>query len=220
MKTDSELEDDVLAELEWDPKIPDPAEIAVAARLGHVTLRGTVNSLHQRHAAVAAAKRVDGTFDVDDELKVRIMDELAREDAEVRGAALQALEWNAQVPASAIDVDVDAGRVTLTGHVDWPYQKAAAEDTVASMVGVTAVRNEIEVAGTLLEIGTLADRIGEALRRSAQADANRISVHVADGAVVLSGNVTSWAEHDAAIAAASAAPGVRIVHDHLLVRGG
>jgi osmotically-inducible protein OsmY len=110
--------------------------------------------------------------------------------------------------------------VTLTGHVDWPYQKEAAEHTVASMVGVTTVRNEIEVAGTLMEVGTVADRIGDALRRSAQADADRISIDVADGGVVLAGNVTSWAEHDAAIAAASAAPGVRIVHDHLVVRGG
>jgi osmotically-inducible protein OsmY len=220
MKTDRELEDDVRAELEWDPKIRDPAEIAVGAGRGHVTLRGTVSSLHQRHAAVAAAKRVEGTFDVDDQIRVRLMDELARDDADIRGAALQALAWNAQVPAAAIDVDVDLGRVTLTGHVDWRYQKEAAEDTVAAMAGVTAVANEIEVAGTLLEAGTVADGIGDALRRNAQADANRISIRVADGGVVLTGEVTSWAEHDAAIAAASAAPGVRIVHDHLLVRGG
>jgi osmotically-inducible protein OsmY len=218
MKTDRELEDDIRAELEWDPKIPDPREIAVAARLGHVTLRGTVSGLHQRRAAAAAAKRVDGTFDLDDQLKVRIMDGLARDDADVRGAALQALQWNAQVPAASIDVAVDVGHVTLTGHVDWPYQKQAAEETVAAMVGVTDVRNEIAVAGTMMEVATLADDIGAALRRSAQADANRIAIHVHDGGVTLEGKVTSWAEHDAAIAAASAAPGVRIVHDHLLVR--
>jgi osmotically-inducible protein OsmY len=218
MKTDHQLEDDVRAELEWDPRIPAPLEIAVAARRGHVTLRGMVGSLHQRRAAVAAAKRVDGTFDVDDQLKARIMDEPARDDAELRGVALQALQWNAQVPADAIDLAVDAGHVTLTGHVDWPYQKDAAEETVAGMAGVVDVRNEIEVAGTMVEIGTLADDIGAALRRSAQADANRITIHVHDGGVTLAGNVTSWAEHDAAIAAASDAPGVRIVHDHLLVR--
>jgi osmotically-inducible protein OsmY len=218
MKTDHQLEDDVRAELEWDPRIPDALQIAVAARRGHVTLRGTVSSLHERRAAVAAAKRVDGTFDVDDQVKVRLMDELARNDAEVRGVALQLLQWNAQVPADAIDVAVDVGQVTLTGHVDWPYQKEAAEQTVSDMVGVTDVRNEIEVAGTMVEIGTLADDIGAALRRSAQADANRITIHVHDGGVTLEGNVTSWAEHDAAIAAASDAPGVRLVHDHLLVR--
>jgi osmotically-inducible protein OsmY len=217
MKTDRELEDDVLAELDWDPKISDPTEIAVAAYRGHVTLRGTVGSLHQRRAAVAAAKRVDGTYDVEDQLQVRILDDLARDDAEIRGAALQALEWNAQVGASAIDVAVDVGHVTLTGHVDWPYQKQAAEETVATMIGVLGVRNEIEVTGSMMEVGTLADRIGEAMRRSAQADADRISITIGDGSVTLEGSVTSWAEHDAAIAAASAAPGVRTVHDHLLV---
>jgi osmotically-inducible protein OsmY len=218
MKTDQQLEDDVRAELQWEPRIPGPLEIAVAARRGHVTLRGTVGSLHQRRAAVAAAKRVDGTFDVDDQLKVRILDGPARDDAELRGVALQTLQWNAQVPADLVDVAVDTGHVTLTGHVDWPYQKAAAEETVADMAGVIDVRNEIQVAGTLMEIGTLADDIGAALRRSAQADANRITIEVRDGGVTLEGNVTSWAEHDAAIAAASAAPGVRIVRDHLLVR--
>jgi osmotically-inducible protein OsmY len=218
MKNDRQLEDDLRAELEWDPKIPNPTEISVAAHAGHVTLRGTATSLHERRAAVAAAKRVDGTFDVDDQLKVRLMDGLAHDDAEVRGAALQALQWNAQVPAASIDVAVDVGHVTLSGHVDWPYQKHAAEETVAAMVGVIDVRNDIAVAGTMFEVGALADDIGAALRRSAQADANRIRIDVRDGGVTLKGTVSSWAEHDAAIAAASAAPGVRIVHDHLSVR--
>src|SRR3954471_23205915 len=96
MKNDRQLEDDVRAELDWDPAINDPGAIAVAAYRGHVTLRGTLPSLHQRRTAVAAAKRVRGTFDVDDQLSVRLMDELAREDAELRGAVLQAFAWNVQ----------------------------------------------------------------------------------------------------------------------------
>lgn len=219
MKTDAQLEQDLRAELDWDPKIADAEEIAVAAHRGHVTLRGTAPSFHQRRVAVSAAKRVEGTFDVDDRIEVRLMDDLAREDAEVRGAALQALQWNVQVPASRVDVAVDHGHLTLMGHVDWPYQKDAAEDTVATMVGVVGVRNEIEVTSRLGEVGKLADRIGAALQRSAQADANQIAIRVTDGGVVLEGDVTSWAEHDAAIAAASAAPGVRAVHDRLSVVG-
>jgi osmotically-inducible protein OsmY len=219
MKNDRQLEDDVRAELDWDPAINDPGAIAVAAYRGHVTLRGTLPSLHQRRTAVAAAKRVRGTFDVDDQLSVRLMDELAREDAELRGAVLQAFAWNVQVPAAQIDVAVDVGHVRLSGRVDWPYQRAAAEDTVSTMEGVVGVRNEIEVSGTQGETGEVADLIGDAFRRSAQADANRIRIRVDDGAVVLEGKVTSWSEHDAAIAAAYAAPGVRAVHDRLLVTG-
>ena len=217
MKSDAELEQDLRAELDWDPEIADAEEIAVAAHRGHVTLRGTAPSFHQRRAVVRAAKRVEGTFDVDDQIEVRLMDALAREDAEVRGAVLQSLRWNVKVPAARIDVAVDHGHVTLMGHVDWPYQKDAAEDTVATMAGVAGIRNEIEVTSQLGEAGKLADRIGDALRRSAQADANQIAIRITDGGVVLEGDVTSWAEHDAAIAAASAAPGVRVVHDRLSV---
>jgi osmotically-inducible protein OsmY len=116
MKTNAQLETDVRAELDFDPEIPAAEEIAVAVQGGHVTLRGTAPNFHQRRAAVKAAKRVEGTFDVDDQVKVRLMDELARRDADLRGAALQALQWNVRVPASRIDVAVDGGHVTLTGH--------------------------------------------------------------------------------------------------------
>jgi osmotically-inducible protein OsmY len=118
VKTDAQLEADVRAELAWDPSIKDAQGIAVAAVRGTITLRGTVGSFHQRKAAETAAKRVQGTFDVDDQLNVRLMDDWAREDAEIRGAALQALQWNTLVPADRIDVKLDAGHMVLTGTVD------------------------------------------------------------------------------------------------------
>jgi osmotically-inducible protein OsmY len=217
MKSDEQLEHDVRNELDWDPQVQDSPQVAVAVSRGHVTLRGTVRSFHQRRAAVHAARRVDGVFDVDDELGVRLMDELAREDAEVRGAALQALEWNVAVPADRLDVKVDGGHVTLTGTVDWPYQKEAAEDTVSNLVGVVGVRDEIEVTAPLREIGKLADRIEDAFRRLAIEHAGRITIRIADGGVALHGEVTSLAEHDAAIAAVADAPGVQAVHDRLTV---
>jgi osmotically-inducible protein OsmY len=219
MKSDAQLEADVLAELAWDPKIRDAREIAAAADRGTVTLRGTVGSLHQRSAAVAAAKRVRGSFEVDDQLQVRLMDEYARDDADIRGAALQALQWNALVPADRIDLNVDFGHVVLTGTADWPYERDAAEATVAALTGVVGVRNEIEVESVPTEVGEITDRIHAALKRGAQTHANGIVVTVADGAVILEGEVTSWAEHDEALATVSAAPGVRVVDDRLSVVG-
>jgi osmotically-inducible protein OsmY len=219
MKTDAQLEADVRAELAWDPKIKHPGEIAAAADRGTVTLRGTVGSLHQRSAAVAAAKRVRGSLEVDDQLQVRLMDEYAREDAEIRGAAFQALQWNALVPADRIDVKVDLGHVVLTGTADWPYEKNAAEATVAALTGVIGVRNDIEVESTPIEVGEITDRITAALKRGAQTHANGIVVTVADGAAILEGDVTSWAEHDEAVATVSAAPGIRVVDDRLSVIG-
>lgn len=219
MKTDAQLETDVQAELDFDPKIKHAGAIAVGADRGIVTLRGTVGSFHQFLAAEQAAKRVAGTISVDNQLDVRLMDELARDDADIRGAALQALELNATVPADAIDVKVTGGRVVLKGTVDWKYQKDAAESTVSVLVGVLAVRNEIEVEAPATEAGALAYRIEDAFKRSAQMHADAIRITVDDGRVVLDGDVTSWAEHDAALAAASALPGVRGVDDRLSIVG-
>jgi osmotically-inducible protein OsmY len=219
VKTNAQLETDVLAELAWDASIKDVGQIAVSADHGRVTLRGTVGSLHQRRIAERAAKRVAGTIDVDNELNVQLMDDWARDDADIRGAALQALTWNASVPDGKVDVYVDAGHVTLTGVVDWRYEKEAAESTVAMLTGVVGVVNEIEVLAPAQELDVMSDQIERAFERNAQTRANAIRISVLDGRVTLSGDVSSWAERDAAMAAAAAAPGVRDVDDRLTVTG-
>jgi osmotically-inducible protein OsmY len=215
--TNAELEADVRAELLWDARIADPSEIAVSAEAGAVSLRGTVGSLPQRRAARRAAERVVGVVAVDDRLEVRLLRKDRREDAQIRGAALRALEWNVAVPANRVAVDVEEGRVTLSGEVDWPYQARAASDVVLSLFGVLGVTNDLQVRAPTTEITGLAGGIEQALIRNAQTDAGRIRVLVDDGAVSLSGEVSSWAERDAAVAAAYAAPGVRSVEDRLVV---
>jgi osmotically-inducible protein OsmY len=166
---------------------------------------------------VTAAKRIRGTFDVNDELDVRLMDECAVQDADIRGAALQALHWNAVVPANRLDVKIDTGHAVLTGTVDWRYEKDAAEATVANLLGVVAVRNEIEVVSTVTALDGISGRIEDAFKRSAQTHANDIRISVTDGAVTLQGTVASWAEHDEALAAAASAPGVLSVDDQLSI---
>jgi osmotically-inducible protein OsmY len=215
--SNAKLQADVRAELLWDARVADPSEIAVAADAGTVTLRGTVGSLPQRRAARRAAKRVVGVAEVHDRLEVRLLRKDRREDAQIRGAALHALEWNVAVPANRVDVDVDDGQVTLSGDVDWPYQARAASDLALSLFGVRGVTNDLQVRSPTTEITGLAHGIEQALARNAQTDAERIRVSVIDGAVTLSGEVSSWAERDAAVAAAYAAPGVRSVDARLVV---
>lgn len=219
MKPDAQLQTDILEELTWEARIKDAASIAVSADRGIVTLRGTVGSLHERRAAETAAKRVAGTVEVENELTVKLLDFWAREDADIRGAALQALNWNTSVPTGKVDVDVDAGHVTLTGIVDWRYEKVAAEDTVSMLAGVVAVRNEIEVLAAAQELDVMSGAIERAFERNAQTRAEAIKISVLDGRVTLTGDVASWAEHDAAMAAAAAAPGVREVDDRMTVTG-
>jgi osmotically-inducible protein OsmY len=140
-----QIEADVRKELADDPRLPSPGEIAVEAIGGAVTLRGTVGTFAQRHAAVTDARRTRGVFDVYDELQVRLLNENRREDAEIRGAALQRLIWDTEIPGSYLDVRVTDGWVTLKGNVDFQFQSDAAFDHVAGLYGVTGVTNEIKV---------------------------------------------------------------------------
>jgi osmotically-inducible protein OsmY len=146
MLTDTPLADAVIANLNGDPRIPDTLEIAVAANDGIVTLRGTVESFSQRRAAGQDAKLVDGTYDVDNQLKVNLVGANRRDDNEIRGAALQNLVWDVDVPSDFVDVKVSDGWVTLKGDVSYQFESDAAYDDVASLYGVLGVTNEITVS--------------------------------------------------------------------------
>ena len=143
--TNPQIEADVRTELAGDPRLPYIDEIAVEAYGGAVTLRGTVGSFAQQRAAVADARRTRGVFDVYDELNVRLLNDDRRKDAEIRGAALQRLMWDPEIPGDYIDVDVKDGWVTLKGEVDHQYQSDQAFDHAASLYGVTGVTNKIKV---------------------------------------------------------------------------
>jgi len=143
--TNTPLADSVMASLDLDPRIPDSLEIAVAADDGSVTLRGTVEKFSQRRAATEDARKVDGVYDVDNQLKVSLTGADHREDDEIRGAALQSLIWDVDVPSEVLDVKVDDGWVTLKGDVSYQFESDAAYDDVASLYGVIGVTNEITV---------------------------------------------------------------------------
>jgi osmotically-inducible protein OsmY len=143
--TASPLEDAVTNTIASDPRIPDSTEIAVSADGGIVTLQGTVERFSQRRAASQDANKVDGVDEVDDQLKVNLPGADRREDDEIRGAALQALIWDSEVPSDSIDVKVDNGWLTLSGDVAYQFQSDEAYDDVSSMYGVYGVTNEIKV---------------------------------------------------------------------------
>jgi osmotically-inducible protein OsmY len=147
--TNDQLEADVRAHLADDPRLPYTNEIAVEAYGGAVTLRGTVGSFTQERAAIADARRTRGVFDVYSEIEVRLLNENRREDAEIRGAALQRLIWDSEIPGDYIDVHVKDGWITLKGEVDHQYQSDSAFNDVASLFGVTGVTNDIKVVERL-----------------------------------------------------------------------
>jgi osmotically-inducible protein OsmY len=213
-RTDAQVETDVREELFWDSRV-DAQEVAVGVHDGVVTLRGTVGSFAQKRAAQGAARRVVGVVDVDNELQVRILDMHGRKDAELRGEVLQVLAWNALVPES-VDATVYDGVVTLSGTAHEHYQREEAEAAVRNLHGVKDVLNEIELDRGPT-VGEVKERLEWAFRRNAALDARDVKIESAGGKVTLRGSVRSWAEHDAALEAAWAAPGVTAVDDRLEV---
>lgn len=213
--TDRDLQENVQAALEWEPSI-DAAEIGVTVSDGVVTLRGDIHSFAQRTAAERVALRVFGVKGVANDLNVKLTDGQVRTDTDVAQSALSALKWHSMLPADKIVVLVSNGWVTLKGHLDWEYQRAAAERVVRELTGVRGVTNSITLEPHASAVD-VKSKIEAALKRSAEVDARRINVAVSDGRITLSGNVHSWFERDEARRAAWAAPGVRYVDDRIAV---
>ena len=194
----------------------DSRAIAVSADNGAVTLRGTVGSFREKREAGRAAARVYGVTDISNELHVPMLNGSKRDDTEVRGDVLQALMLDRLVPTT-VDAKVRGGFVTLAGTVQWQYQRDEAEFLAASVPGVFGIQNDITLASTS-DGRDIRAGISDAFRRSATLDADELSVDVTSyGAVILAGAVSSWAEHDEAVAAAWCAPGVTEVDDRIVV---
>jgi osmotically-inducible protein OsmY len=149
MSNDLSLSDAIINGLRQDPRIPDATDIAVDVENGVVTLRGTVGSFAQRRAADDDASKFEGAYEVENQLRVDLRDgEDRREDDAIRGAALQNLIWDVEIPSDSVNVKVHDGDVTLTGNVDYQYQSDAAYDVVSRLKGVLDVTNEITVNGS------------------------------------------------------------------------
>lgn len=212
---DDELTADVKEELLGEPKV-DSVEIAVYVSDGTVTLRGTVGSPRQKAEAKGAARRVHGVKNLIDELEVRVLPGHKRDDAELRGAVLQALALDSQVPQT-VDAQVENGWVTLTGTAAWQFERDEAEFVTSNVLGVAGLQDQIELTGPPADVGKVQDCIRSGMRRNATVHADQIHISSSGDTVTLTGVVDSWSEHDAAMTAAWGAPGVRRVIDEILV---
>lgn len=215
MKSDATLKADVMAELNWDPVVKD-APVGVIVQDGVVTLTGHLHSHAQKHAVEHAVRRVKGVRALAVEMEVQLPAEHERTDADVALAAERALEWNVLVPDDKIRVLVESGAITLSGQVEWQYQRQAAEDSVRDLMGVRSVANQVVVRPKFTPADVEA-KIESALKRQAEREARQIEILANGSEVTLRGGVHSWAERRAAEGAAWSAPGVAHVVNNLLV---
>ena len=215
MKTDSQLQQDVLAELKWEPCVT-ASKIGVEVESGIVTLAGHVGSYSEKWHAERAAQRVSGVGALAVELKVKLTGD-SRTDADIALSVESVLLWSTSVPDDAIKVMVENGFVTLTGDVGWQYQRLAAADAIRSISGVTGVSNQIAIKPTV-SMKAVKGEIEAALKRNASEDAKRITVEVHGADVTLKGKVSSWAEREAATTSAWATPGVLSVRDEMTLQ--
>ncbi len=215
MSDDRKLQESVLAELAYEPSVT-AGHIGVTADHGVVALTGHVETYPQKHAAEMAVRRVKGVLAVADEIEVRLPAQSARSDESIAAAAIERLSWDVTIPGDTVVVTVQGGWVTLSGMVDWYYQRDAAQMAIRPLTGVIGVTNEVSIKPRVDTLG-LSDTITHALHRSWFFDPQSVHVTAAGGVVRLTGKVHTPHERDIAAAAAWAAPGAVFVENDIRV---
>ena len=215
-KTDEQITQDVLDELAWDPSVT-LADLSVSTDHGRVRLNGTADAFGTKLEAEDAAYRVGGVTSVDNQI---IVDPAAldlRSDADIADDIRCVLELDYQVPDEWLSVSVIDGIAVLTGNVDWSYQREAAEEDAAMILGVRGLVDEITVNQPQASAVDISDGIARAFVRNAELHDDNIDVTTDGGNVTLSGTVTTWSEYEMATEIALMSPGVTSVTNNVAV---
>lgn len=210
MKTDAQIQADVMQELRWDPSV-NHEHIGVAVTGGVVTLTGLVPYYIEKLSAEQAAEKVAGVKAVVEKIEVKIPGVHTLDDQDLAKAVVNQLRWHSQIPEERVKATVQDGWVELSGEVEWEYQRRAAAKAIRGLRGLRGIRNHIRINAKPIESAAVKARIEEALQRAAEREAARVDVDVHGSRVVLSGRVRSLADLRSIRGAAFNAPGVAAV---------
>jgi osmotically-inducible protein OsmY len=215
MKTDIEIQKDVIDQLKWEPFL-NAAEIGVAVKSGIVTLSGQVDTYSKKVLAEKAVKKVSGVKAIAEDIQVGLTPAYKKSDAEIAEAVVNALKWHTMIPEDKIKISVEDGTVKLEGEVEWEYQRNQAKTAVENLMGVRFVTNLVSVKPKITPY-ELQQKITSSFQRSANIDAARVTAEVIGSKVILRGKVRSFAEKDDAENAVWSAPGVITVENKLTI---
>lgn len=213
MKTDKQLQDDVIAELNWESSV-NASKIGVEVNQGVVTLAGHVDSYSDKWNAESAAQRVLGVKSLVVEIDVNLLGVGKHPDEDIAQSAKNIIQWTSYLADDAVKIMVEKGWITLSGEVDWDYQRVAAENALRHLKGVTGLSNQIGIKPKV-SLNAVRSDIDAALKRQAIKDASKISVEIHGSEVVLGGTVQSWLEKNIARNSAWNTPGVFTVVDNI-----
>jgi osmotically-inducible protein OsmY len=214
MKTDAQIQTEVMQELKWDPSVTHE-HIGVSVVDAIVTLSGTIPSYIEKIAAEKAAQRVYGVKAVVENIEVKLPYSNKKDDQDIAKSIANQFKWSVQIPEDLIKVTVEDGWVKLVGEVDWEYQRTAAESSARGLTGVRGVTNNIYLKAKKIQADTVKQKIEEALKREAVREAQKIKVEIQGSTVKLSGEVHSFTEMNDAKWAAWSAPGVTKIENNL-----
>ena len=215
MKSNEDLQKNIIDAINWEPLLQ-AAEIGVMVDNGTVTLTGSVNSFAKKAEAEQAAKNVSGVRSVVEKIEVVFNAHDQKTDNEIATEILNVFKWHWDIPNNNINVAVVEGVVTLTGELEWNYQKDAAQKAVSNLIGVKGIMNDIRIV-TLLKDRIEKRDIENAIQRNGHIDNAAIEIEVTNDLVTLRGSVNSWYQKSEAGRIAWNAPGVKQVQNDLFV---